>query len=406
MNSHTDSEALYELKVLANSGAAVVPANTRDTLTILKSAYGLATKRVTHQPAGAPVIQGYTAGKFFVVSEEPVGDICQLSSVLTVLESSVRALVIRGAPRGANASAHQCRRTLANFQTPILGRRWVLIDLDKIPLPAGTRLPDVAQVREHLISLLPGEFHGASYHWQLSSSAGLGDPGRISMHLWFYFDRRVPDAVLKEWGKWWNDSNGHKIVDTALFNDVQAHYTAAPQFVGMSDPLTVRSGLVRKDLDEVILVLPLPAAIAKAKTAGGGKSLLHTSRGFDAHLQRIGDHAGGDGFHAPIISAIASYIAGTEAENVDIEALYEKVKARVLGADRSQHDDAHVADMASREHILPAITGAIAKYGQDGHVRAKSRQIEGIAPHFAGTRASSAKASAELDKEVDRFFGP
>ena len=47
-----------------------------------------------------------------------------------------------------------------------------MIDVDKLPLPAGLDLlQDPAQAIEHAVSLLPSEFHNSSYHWQISAYA-------------------------------------------------------------------------------------------------------------------------------------------------------------------------------------------------------------------------------------------
>ena len=300
----------------------------------------------------------------------------------------------------------QHRRRKTNFQTPHAGRRWILIDFDKVPLPPGVRLQqDVVAVCEHLIGLLPAEFREVSYHWQLSSRAGLGDPAVVSMHLWFWLDRPIPDAELKNWATSWNEKAGAKIIDTALFNDVQAHYTAAPEFIGMTDPFPVRSGLQCKGMDEVALRLPPPPqrqARGRSNTTGGKG--IDSSGGFEAILEQIGDHPGGQGFHLPIIRAVASYVATQEGAGIDVEALYEVVRVAVVAANHSNHDDDYIAWMASREHIIPAITSAIDKYGNADSPRRKSRQIEGIPPHFTSKPASVATASFRLKTAIDEFF--
>ncbi len=274
------------------------------------------------------------------------------------------------------------------------------IDFDKIQLPPGLNLQDIGAVCEHLIALLPAEFHGASYHWQLSSSAGIKDPSIVSLHLWFWLDRPVPDALLRGWALHWNSQVGTKLIDPALFNDVQAHYTAAPIFEGLRDPFPVRSGLVRKEVDEVALRLP---RAKKTPPARVGAKLPQPGGGFEAFLRQIGDHEGGSGFHNPIIRAVASYVATHGRDGTDIEALYGIVRARVLAADRSKHDDAYVEGMASREHIIPAIEQASAKFGEP-NPRRKSRQIPGARPHYTSKPATAAQSSAILQDVISGFF--
>jgi len=401
--SGADNEATAKRAQFHPDAHVVAAAGAADRITVLKSTTGLAGKRVYARAATAPEIQGYSAGSFFNILEVPVSGIADLSAALRVVESVPSALVIRGALKAGLDPTKQHRRRKENFQTPSVGRRWMLIDFDNIPMPPGLCLQqDVGAVCEHLITLLPTEFCEASYHWQLSSSAGLGDPTVVSMHLWFWLDRPLPDVELKGWAKWWNEQAGTKIIDTALFNDVQAHYTAAPEFTGMADPFPVRSGLTCKGVGEVALCLPPP----KRVRVGGGsdrRGSIEPSGGFEAILAQIGDHPGGQGFHLPIIRAVASYVA-QEGAGIDVEVLYEPVHVAVLAADHSNHDDEYVEWMASREHIIPAITSAIDKFGNADSPRRKSRQIEGISPHFTSKPTPVATASCRLKTAIDEFF--
>ena len=385
---------------------AATDSRALDAITILKSRTGLACKRVVAAADSSISIEGYTAGFLFHAFEEPVSNIMQLSAKLKVLETHRDCLVIRGAPRSELDLRRPQRRQKLNFSTPPSGRQWLLIDVDKISLPAGISLQqDIGTVCEYLIRLLPAEFHGSSYHWQLSSRAGVGDPAIVSLHLWFWLDRPIPDAELKAWGKWWNEGEGEDIIDLALFNDVQAHYTAAPTFVGMDDPFPVRSGLTRKATDEVDLKLPRPKKAPASGCSRADVSRPEPSGGFEAILAQIGDHPGGAGFHVPIIRAAASYAVTHGREGTDIEALYAVIRARVLTADRSKHDDAHVEEMASRQHIVRAIEQALNKYAQPGNPRRKSRHIAGLPPHFASKPVAASDASTMLQAAIGRFFG-
>lgn len=380
--------------------------NTRgDSITILLAASGHASKQIVRCEDGSIEIGGFTAGKWFAYIKRDITDINSLSQILEAVAAIPNGLVIRGSPRSGLEGDKRHRRLKANFQTPVAGDHWILIDFDKTPLPPGLLLThDVGNVCEHLVSLLPPEFHDVSYHWQLSSSAGFTDPSVVSMHLWFWLDRPVPDAALKEWAKDWNARAGLKIIDPALFNDVQAHYTAAPAFVGVADPFPVRSGLTTKAVGAVAIKLPTRAAEPVGSNKGASAYGVRASGGFETILGQIGDHAGGEGFHEPIIRAVASYVATNEVAKIDAEALFETVRARVLVADRSRHDDRYVESMASREHITPAITTAITKYGKADSPRRKSRQIQGIAPHFGGKTTTVAEAYSQLEGTIGRFF--
>jgi hypothetical protein len=400
MSTGESAHTTGEQTAVDSAGAALV---ATDSITILKCDTGTASKRVIACPGSAPVIEDYNAGFKFFFMKVPVSNLKEMSEALRAAETVPRALVIRGAPRAGLEPTKPHQRLKTNYVTPPAGRRWILIDVDKIALPPGMSLhQDVDAVCEYVVGLLPDEFHDVSYHWQLSSRAGLGDPAVVSMHLWFWLNRPIPDVNLKRWGKWWNERSGKKIIDTALFNDVQAHYTAAPLFVGMTNPFPVRSGLRSKGADEVALKLP---PVSARKTATRAAS-VESSGGFDEILSEIGDHPGGQGFHNPIIRAAASYVSTHGRDETNVEALYEVIRTRVLEAeaDRAKHDDAYVDEMASREHIMAAITTALDKFGNADNPRRKSRLIDGIAPRFKANPISVEEASRELKAVIDDFF--
>ena len=385
-------------------GATVGPTQIEDHLTVLFTAPGyFASKTIRPGVNGQPDIQNFNAGMFFTVAAlPPLTDIQSLSACLTVLEDHPCALVIRGLPL-APLEALQCLpRRKAHFLTPPQGHRWVLIDIDKYPLPKGMGLiRKPTKVAMHLVKLLPAEFHDASYHWQLSSSAGIKRDGTVSMHLWFFLTHPVSDADLNRWGQHVNANKVHKLVDTSLFRDVQPHYTAAPRFIGMADPIAQRSSFCQGAHDTVDLELPpvkdqttagtrtgTPKAAAIATTPAGA--------GFDHHLSTLGDHLGGLGFRAPLLSATASYAATHGADNTNKEALYQTLHDAVLAADTSQHATAEVQEKASRDFIMPMIQSALAKFGAEDRTLRKSRLLTGLASHYQGETLSIEEASRRM----------
>lgn len=385
--------------------AATASTPPEDTVTILFCEPGhRATKRLVAQPDGSVEVQGYDAGRQFRVLVREITGIEGLSELLSALEAMPEAFVIRGAP--LVPTDQLLRRTSnepRNFGSPEGGRRWVLIDFDKIPLPSGMSLTaDQVAVVEYLVSLLPAEFHGCSYHYQLSSSAGFTDDDKASAHVWFWLSEPWPDARLKAWARSVNEEAGYNLIDTALFQAVQPHFTAAPLFDGLPNPFLVRSALVSKERDAVSIQFvepePLPAS-------GSSATGLAPGVGFEGWLEKIGDHPGGDGFHGPIIRAIASYVAARGRPGTDAEALFQSVRQRVLAADRRRHDDAYVEGMASHEHIMEAIEGALKKFGDTPSSRRPSRFLKDVTGEAAPVELSGSEAHAKLSAILDDFLG-
>jgi hypothetical protein len=203
---------------------------TADRITILRCERGrCATKRWVLDPNnGKPKLEGYDAGMWFAAESVEVDGIRGLSALLTRLERDPRALAIRGEllpgvdPRQVRRTKRRGGKVEPYFAEPAGGRRWLLVDFDKVPIPAHIDIVDdpVGAV-EYLVGLLPDAFQDVSYHWQLSSSAGMGDPGVLSAHLWFCLDRPITKAELRRWA-----ATIEVPVDHSLFNEVQPHYTA------------------------------------------------------------------------------------------------------------------------------------------------------------------------------------
>ncbi len=361
-----------------------------------------ASKRFTREGDDSITVKGFNAGALFGVLIRTVENIRDLSAVLLALEDMSTSFVIRGSPV-QGLSHTNVRRTKKNFATPAIGRRWALIDIDKIALPVGLDLSrDFEGVLQHLTTLLPEEFHDVSYHYQLSSSAGMGDPSKVSVHLWFWLSEPWTDEALKTWAKAVNSRVNTKLIDPALFNDVQAHYTAAPIFEGVDNPFPVRSGLVMKGSAAVsIRAIEAPEAQRSPAVAGDFEPGL----GFEGWLAKIGDHPGGEGFHEPIIRAIASYVRANGRDGTDPEKLFEFVSKRVMEADRSQHDDDYIALMASRDHIMVAIEGALVKYGDVTISRRRSRLTSDTSPLERPSSLSPDEAYKALSEALNGIIG-
>ena len=119
-----------------------------------------------------------------------------------------------------------------------------MLDLDGVPLPNEMSVvTDPETCVEWAVNhLLPPEFSKASFVYQLSSSAGLTKrENELNVHLWFFTEQDYSNEALRAWARWWNAKQQCKIIDPALFTEVQPHYTSAPELLeGLIDPLAGR----------------------------------------------------------------------------------------------------------------------------------------------------------------------
>ncbi len=205
-------------------------------------------------------IKAYGEGKRFRYAELPLDSFDDLSRALTELETARRSFAIRGRYLGDDTA-----RRLDNEFEPGTVRRlkdlhadvphhWVLVEVDNyVPMAADPVLEPVDAIEEYIACCLPEPFRDASYHWQMSNSAGHVDKRhKLKAHVWFWLEEPETSGRLRTWAK-----NEGLEVDTAVFNPVQVHYTAAPIFdEGVADPVPQRSGRVDKASSSVPLTIP------------------------------------------------------------------------------------------------------------------------------------------------------
>lgn len=189
-------------------------------------------------------IQGFGAAKHFSAREVPVTSFEHMAAQLSHLHTQPRSCVIRGKFTGDDPT-HTVRQMDVFADTE---HQWLLIDVDKYePLEADPVLEPVESIEQYIHEHLPPEFHDASYHWQLSNSAGHPTKQGLRAHLWFWSETAHTCATLRAWAEPFK-------VDRTLFQPIQVHYTAPPVFAeGVTDPVPVRSGVVRKTSDVVAL---------------------------------------------------------------------------------------------------------------------------------------------------------
>ncbi|QUS39559.1 hypothetical protein RPMA_12465 [Tardiphaga alba] len=227
--------------------------NAPDSLTVLTvSRLLLATKSYVRD-GDAIGRMPMKMAKRFRVSQRNFTTIFELADILENLNSDPRSLVIRGEPVPGLDVSQPVRRLkysdpnqLATFRSSPIGQRWICFDFDKVACPAGIDpKTEPATAIKHLISLLPGAFHGVTCWAQWSSSAGIKGWSQLSAHIWFVLDRPITDDELWLWGQ-----STSAPIDIRLFNAVQPHFTAAPIFAfDVPDPCPNRFMLIEGAAD-------------------------------------------------------------------------------------------------------------------------------------------------------------
>jgi hypothetical protein len=200
-------------------------------------------------------------------------------------------------------------------------RRWVMFDVDKLPMPEGLsvlRREDHAAIIDATIrATFHPNFWGARCFWQFSNSAGLAVTDTVKVHLFFWLSEPADDDHLRRVLK------AHMPdIDHAPLNPVQPHFVTDPRVVGGRDPLAgFRTGWREGAAEAVLPALPAspprPARKARDTTHlydDGGPEVPRVSNlpltGFLDDLQRtLGDGPGREGFHEPLRRATLRYAA-------------------------------------------------------------------------------------------------
>lgn len=374
-----------------------------DQITILRPVgRQLATKRwVLDRKSGKPKKLSYANAKHFNCEIRVVDGIDCLSTLMSELESNPYAFVIRGEPHPDTDISQRVRRMHRPdknaddkiwFRESDGGQRWVLIDYDKIKVGYPLDLiGDPGGEVEHLVGLLPDEFQDVSYHWQLSSSAGMSDENVLSAHVWFWLDRRVTNAELKAWA----DSIDAP-VDKALFTPSQPHFTATPVFDGVHNPLPRRSGFWRGLSDEVEFPEIETQAITSRVSADSGP--LSEVSGFENKLAKLGDGDDLAGFNGPLVASIAAYVYAKGEQRVerDREKLKTRLREAIEAAPMQDGRDNDIDRYSSDDYLDEAIDGAIAQFGHHA--------APPMPPHFQHDFVSADKASALIRQHVENLI--
>lgn len=362
----------------------------------------------------------YESGTWFEYHEVLVNDLKGLSTLLLSIQDSEFTCIIRGELidlelKNGEGEEYYVRRTSSKaegktpyFQSVPEGIHWCMFDLDNIEPPKGLNIVDnTIECVEYAVSLLPDYFHNASYHVQLSSSAG-ADLSKIKLHLFFWFKDPVKDLEIKTIAV--NVNNGYiakvmetfegdpntipKIIDVSVLHATQPHYTSAPKFEDANDdPFKHnRSFLVGKKNDcveipdvafnaikeKVKIIIQNKNQIFAYNQLCKVKGLKHSQWYVDA-LAQIGLSSGYNG----IYKAAYAYASQVGVDLTDANALKKDIVAYVESLD---------------EDVITYDKNYLLSKCEDSSI---NLQIENaINAVYSKEKAKKEKALNEPDKEV------
>lgn len=214
----------------------------------------------------------YPLATLFDAIAVPVNGIGDLGRLIARISTDPKRIVIRGLHQKPKVSMTLRRKEI--FPEHPQGTPWVMIDLDDIELPEGVNPLSIVAI-EHCIEKLPPEFHGVTYFYQHSNSAGILNPdgtprkAGLNAHVFFWLSRRVTGNVVAAhlqlhciqtgfyevgFDKGGSVRVKYGIDPSVIKGSVQPHYTAAPEIgPGVQCQLdsSQRQGFVKKDLAEV-----------------------------------------------------------------------------------------------------------------------------------------------------------
>lgn len=206
---------------------------TTETLTVMRAR----GRRLAKLVQAAGTIVGYDSAKHYDAATVAVHDLAHLHQLLRKLETRPDCCIVRGA-LAAGPQAQGIRRLVhADPHTgdaPTLRdtpRRWLALDLDGLPMPAGTDPRALAACAAVARAVLPTSFAGAALVVQATASHGIKPGARL--RLWCWCDRPLNGAELDSW---FRDAP----VDRSAFRPAQVIYTAAPVIEAAEDHLPQR----------------------------------------------------------------------------------------------------------------------------------------------------------------------
>jgi hypothetical protein len=126
---------------------------------------------------------------------------------------------------------------------------WVMLDCDGLKLPKGLNAIDNPdECATFYVRNLSKPFQDVTFFYSFSNSQNVKNTNKLHIHIFMLLSKPITSLQAKKLLK--ADFKA-KLVDPALFQAVQLHYTASPTFIGMDDPLPIRHGLIKGNIDKV-----------------------------------------------------------------------------------------------------------------------------------------------------------
>lgn len=221
---------------------------------------------------GDPLFQGYSRSKFFRCIMYDLSGLDEFYQFLLFHQDKKRSnvVMIRGevmtGPKFVRRSNEYKLRRLVISRDEQYGeacftdvaRDWIMIDIDSGALPPGTR---EEEVYTHVVERLPFlknvdavVQHSSKSGFQKLEDGSLGFK-ETKLHVFVLLDREYTNDELKRWAANVSVETGQEI-DQSLYNAVQAHYILAPDFNGVSDPISKRIFRVEGEIKRLSITIP------------------------------------------------------------------------------------------------------------------------------------------------------
>ena len=219
------------------------------------------TKKFEVHPDGSYIKHSYPFVKLFTSHEENPENLSAFAESLKKHAENKHCL-LKG-----NVAEPLKNESRSGSTDPLTDTEWIVFDVDG--------MDNILNAEQFIMTVLPKEFHDASYIIQHSASAGISTDG-FRAHIFFLLSRPYSVAQIKVWLQYRNltetslatqlslSKNAITLrypLDITVNQNDKLIYIAAPTCVGFDDPLDgERIDLVSREVDVVSFDFPGPSS--------------------------------------------------------------------------------------------------------------------------------------------------